>query len=106
VPLPALQQQIREIYRSKAQHDIAVARGQRPFLPLADFVASYLAQQHGSDGCAVEQRAQQLQASVESHADVLEVAMFGLAAGMLEEGEGVAPAYTGLLVGREADMRP
>ena len=106
MPLPALQQQIREIYRSKAQHDIAVARGQRPFLPLADFVASYLAQQHGSDGYAVEQRAQQLQASVEAHACVFEVAMFGLAAGMLEEGEGAVPSYACLLVDKEAAMSP
>lgn len=86
--LPALQHQIRELYRWKAAADIAVARGQRPFQPLPDFVASYLAQQCGSEGAAVAARARQLQASVEAHAAAdREVALFGLAAGMLEEDE-------------------
>lgn len=88
--LSALQQQIKEIYRAKAQSDLAAARGQRPFVPLPDFVASYLAQQSGSDGRAVQQRAQQLQASVEAHAEVFEVGMFGLSAGMLEEAAGLS----------------
>ena len=87
LPLPALRQAIQDIYRAKAIADIAVARGQSPFLPLADFLAAYLAQQHGAEGAAVQQRAQQLQASVEAHAGVWEVGLFGLAAGMLEEAE-------------------
>lgn len=86
LPLAALQQQVRDIYRAKALHDIAVARGQRPFLPLADFVARHLELQSGADGAATRQRALQLQASVEAHAGACrEVALFGLAAGMLEE---------------------
>ena len=86
--LPALQQAIRELYRAKAVADIAVARGQRPFQPLPDFLAAYLAQQCGSEGATVAVRARQLQASVEAHAGADgEVALFGLAAGMLEEAE-------------------
>lgn len=86
--LPALQRQIQSIYRAKAVHDIAVARGQRPFLPLADFLAAHLSLQAGAHGPAVRQRAAQLQASVEAHAGAdREVALFGLAAGMLEEAE-------------------
>ena len=86
LPLPALQQQIRALYRAKALHDIAVARGQRAFMALPEFVAAHLALQSGVDGPAVQQRAAQLQASVEAHAAAdREVALFGLAAGMLEE---------------------
>ena len=85
LPLAALQREIRELYRAKAVHDLSVARGQRPFVPLPDFLALHLALQCGAEGGAVAQRAQQLQASVEAHAGVHEVAMFGLAAGMLEE---------------------
>ncbi|KAL4437050.1 hypothetical protein ABPG75_004189 [Micractinium tetrahymenae] len=91
----ALQQHIKEIYRAKALHDLAVARGQKPFLPLPDFVAQHLALQSGPEGRAVQQRARQLQASVEAHAGVYEVAMFGLSTGMLEEAAGaLAPAAT------------
>jgi hypothetical protein len=85
LPLLALQQEIRELYRAKALHDVAVARGQRAFLSLPDFLAAHLALQCGREGAAVVQRAAQLQASVEAHAGVHEVAMFGLSAGMLEE---------------------
>lgn len=86
--LAALQQQIRALYRAKALHDIAVARGQRPFMPLPDFVAAHLTLQSGVDGPAVQQRAAQLQASVEAHAAAdRDVTLFGLAAGMLEEVE-------------------
>lgn len=84
----SLQQQIKEIYRSKALHDLAVARGHKPFLPLPDFVALHLAVQSGAGGRAVQRRAAQLQASVEAHAAVYEVAMFGLSTGMLEEAGG------------------
>lgn len=87
LPLPALRQQIRDLYQAKALHDIAVARGQRPFLPLADFLACHLALQAGVGGPTVQQRAAQLQTSVAAHAAAgdREVALFGLAAGMLEE---------------------
>lgn len=88
LPLAALQQQIRALYRAKALHDIAVARGQRPFMPLPDFVAAHPTLQSGVDGPAVQQRAAQLQASVEAHAAAdRDVTLFGLAAGMLEEVE-------------------
>lgn len=81
--LPVLRQQLRELYRAKAPHDIAVARGQRPFMPLAAFLASH---QHGSEGPAVRQRAAQLQASVEAHAAAdEEVALFGVSVGWLGE---------------------
>ena len=107
LPLPALQQQIRALFRAKALHDIAVARGQRPFMPLPDFVAAHLMLQSGVDGPAVQQRAAQLQASVEAHAAAdREVTLFGLAAGMLEELEmseqarGTAGGSSGTLVVR------
>lgn len=104
LPLPVLQQQIRELYRAKASADIAVARRQRPFQPLADFMAAYLAQQHGVQGLAVQQRARQLQASVEAHAAAdREVALFGLAAGMLEEAPGAdSPGAATLVVAPDA----
>lgn len=85
LPLPALQQLVRDVYRGKAQQDIAVARGQRPFQPLREYVAAYLAQQYGAEGPAVQQRTRQLQASVAAHAGVREVGLFGLAAGLLWE---------------------
>lgn len=99
LPLPALRQQLREVYRAKAVHDIAVARGQRPFMPLAAFLAAHLALQHGAEGPAVRHRAAQLQASVEAHvAADQEVALFGVSAGWLGEGAAsgaAAPAAAG-----------
>ncbi|KAL4424429.1 hypothetical protein ABPG77_006367 [Micractinium sp. CCAP 211/92] len=91
--LGALQQQIADLYRAKALHDLAVARGDKPFLPLPEFVARHLAVRSGAEGRAVQRRSAQLRASVEAHAGVYEVAMFGLSTGMLEEaGGGLAPS--------------
>lgn len=91
--LGALQQQIADLYRAKALHDLAVARGDKPCLPLPEFVERHLAVQSGAEGRAVQRRSAQLRASIEAHAGVYEVAMFGLSTGMLEEaGGGLAPS--------------
>lgn len=111
LPPPLLSRQdaqalVRQLYKAKAAQDIAVARGQRPFTPLPEFVGSYFQLQYGLGMAAAEQRLAQLGASVRAHAAAgcQELALFGLAAGLLTEDE-LAAAVAAAAVGAQQQQQ-
>ncbi|GAB4817978.1 hypothetical protein N2152v2_005024 [Parachlorella kessleri] len=86
--LAETQRSIQDIYRHKAVQDIIVARGLQPFTPLPAFLEGFFRLQYGAASEVGIQRMDQLAASVRCHAvSDREVAMFGLAAGLLKEEE-------------------
>ena len=77
-----------QVYKSKAVQDIAVARGRQPFAPLPAFQAAHFALQHGAGGALAAAKLRQLGEAVRQHAGgSREVALFGLAAGLVTEEE-------------------